>query len=265
MQTDIYQVDAFTDKTFGGNPAAVCPLDTWLPDEILQNIAMENNLSETAFFIPSKIENIDYDLRWFMPEGEVDLCGHATMAAAFIIFNHMDFPKDAIHFSSRSGTLTVKKRNDDLCMDFPIWHVEEHTEKQELTDASGISPTAIFKGHYWMAIFESEDDITSMTPDFSQLQQINDIDFLIVTASSKDKNIDFVSRFFCPKLGVNEDPVTGSAHCVTAPYWENHLNKNILNAYQASKRGGQVRCEVGDKRVEITGQATLYMKGQIYV
>lgn len=265
MQTEIYQVDAFTDKIFGGNPAAVCPLNEWLPDQTLLNIAAENNLSETAFFIPSESNDVDYDLRWFMPEAEVDLCGHATMAAAFIIFNHLGFNKKTVKFSSRSGILEVTKENENLCMSFPIWPIQPHNNSEDVSNALGKKPTALFKGQYWMAVFDSEDDIRSMKPNFNALKNLDEIDFLIVTAKSKDNNLDFISRFFCPKLGVNEDPVTGSAHCITAPYWANQFNKTMLYAYQASKRGGHIKCHLKDNHVEITGTAALYMKGIINV
>lgn len=265
MQTEIYQVDAFTNKIFGGNPAAVCPLDHWLPDETLLNITAENNLSETAFFVPSKQEDTDFDLRWFMPEAEVDLCGHATIAAAFTIFEHLNFPKDTVNFSSRSGILSVKKDQDTLRMTFPVWKVEPTVTSHALEEILGKQPKSLFKGHYWMAVFEDENDIIEIRPDFNALKKIHDIDFLIVTAQSKKKDIDFISRFFCPKMGVNEDPVTGSAHCVTAPYWAGQLHKNKLRAYQASKRGGYIECEVKTNAVEISGQAALYMKGVIYV
>lgn len=263
MQVDLYQIDAFTDKIFGGNPAAVCPLMSWLPDETLQQIASENNLSETAFFIPSTKQGIDYELRWFTPADEVDLCGHATLATAYVIFNHINTDLETITFNSKSGPLTVTAQNNTLTMDFPIWTVQSCPNLPELNDALGQTPKALFKGKYWMALFETEQEIHTLTPDFAALKNINEIDFLIATSQSQQKDIDFISRFFCPKFGINEDPVTGSAHCITAPYWVNQLGKNTLNAYQASKRGGNVRCTVSENRVEISGQAILYMTGKI--
>lgn len=262
MQLDLYQVDAFTDKVFGGNPAAVCPLDGWLPDKMLQDIAAENNLSETAFFVP---DGKGFHLRWFTPVAEVDLCGHATLAAAYVIFEHLDFKESAIKLATKSGDLVVEKTQHGLRMDFPAWAVEKASEHHDLTKAIGTKPKAVYRGKYWLAEFETEDEVRMLTPDFKALQSIDDIDFLIITAPAKDKNIDFVSRFFCPKYGIDEDPVTGSAHCILTPFWSNRLNKKTLNAHQASKRGGYIQCESANDRVKLSGQAVLYLQGSIHV
>lgn len=262
MKLDLYQVDAFTDKTFGGNPAAVCPLEAWLPDELMQNIAAENNLSETAFFVP---DGDRFHLRWCTPAAEVDLCGHATLAAAYVIFEKLNYGQEIIRFDSKSGELTVEKTENGLMMDFPAWHVEQVAEHDALTKAMGKAPKAINQGTYWVAEFETRQDVENLTPDFKALQSIEDIDFLIITAPSDQNDIDFVSRFFCPKYGIDEDPVTGSAHCILTPFWSNRLNKNSLNALQVSKRKGYIHCESANDRVRLTGQATLYLQGSIYV
>lgn len=262
MRLDIYQIDAFTNKVFGGNPAAVCLLDKWLPDSTLQRIAQENNLSETAFFVP---KGGKLSLRWFTPVSEVDLCGHATLATAYVIFNHTDYMQQEITFSTKSGNLTVKKTKHGITMDFPSWDIKPIKNNTVLTDAIGSKPLAIYHGKYWLAEFKTENDIICLSPDFKALYSIDDINFLIATAPSDNKDIDFVSRFFCPKLGIDEDPVTGSAHCILTPFWSKRLNKKVLNAYQASERGGYIRCELGNNRVKLSGNATLYLKGSIYV
>ncbi len=263
---DIYQIDAFTNKIFGGNPAAVCPLSDFLPDDVLQNIAMENNLSETAFFIPSSDPKFDYDLRWFTPNGEVDLCGHATLATAFVIFNHLNFSGTTIRFSSRSGLLNVEKTPENLLrMDFPSWPVTQSPARDDIITVLGDTPSSLYQGQYWMAVFDTEEDVKKLTPDFKALKDINDIDFLIVTAPSQRPDIDFVSRFFCPKYNIDEDPVTGSAHCILTPYWADRLQKDTLHAYQVSARGGDLLCQNTPERVYISGHAKLYLQGQVYV
>ncbi|MAI61458.1 MAG: hypothetical protein CBB87_03105 [Micavibrio sp. TMED27] len=262
----IYQVDAFADRIFKGNPAAVVPLDSWLSDEILLNIAAENNLSETAYLIPSARSDADYDLRWFMPAGEVDLCGHATMASAYVVFNILNFANDTIRFSTRSGILKVSKGKDDyFLMDFPKWNIEPCAKREDITQAIGAAPQKLYQGKYGLAVFEHEDDVRKLSPNFKALYDIEDVDFLIVTAPSKNEHYDFVSRFLCPRHGVDEDPVTGSAHCILTPYWAARLNKKTLKAHQASKRGGDLLCTFKDDRVEISGKCALYLKGEIYV
>lgn len=264
-QLQLYQVDSFTDTVFGGNPAAVCFMDAWLPDDVLQNIAIENNLSETAFFIPSKDTNADFDLRWFMPGGEVDLCGHATLATAFVAFEEMSFAKDLITFSSRSGLLTVEQTSEGLLMDLPLWNVEKAQPREDINAALGVSPKALYEGKYWLAEFDSQAEIEALEPDFRALKAISDVSFLIVSAPADDEETDFVSRFFCPQHGVDEDPVTGSAHCILTPFWAERLDKKTLNARQISKRGGQLLCEIKNDRVAITGQAVMYMRATIHI
>jgi len=258
MQIDLYQVDAFTDKVFGGNPAAVCPLEAWLPDDILQRIAMENNLSETAFFVP---ENNGYHLRWFTPTTEVDLCGHATLATAFTLFSHLKFKEKTIQFSSRSGILEVTKTESGFMMDFPIWEYEEIEIDPRITDALGHKPTALFKGYDWIALFDNEETVRTLNPNHTKLLEIENMRGILPTAKGKD--YDFISRFFGPAVGVPEDPVTGSAHCILTPFWAKRLNKTSLHAYQSSARGGELFCQIKGDRVKIIGNAVLYMHGKI--
>jgi PhzF family phenazine biosynthesis protein len=261
MKLDLYQIDAFTSEVFGGNPAAVVPLKSWLPDETLQNIATENNLSETAFFVPKREK---YNLRWFTPGGEVDLCGHATLATAYTLFEQHGYTGETITFSSRSGDLFVHKKANGFMMNFPAWDRKPATAPQSLTDALGAQPSEFFLGHDAMAVFDDPDQIRTMTPDFRALKNFTQTRGIIVTAHGDD-NYDFISRAFFPNLNIEEDPVTGSAHCILTPYWAERFNKTTLKAYQASTRGGNLLCELKDDRVEITGQAVLYMKGEIHI
>lgn len=256
----IYQVDAFADKVFSGNPAAVCPLNNWLSDDILQKIAMENNLAETAFFIK---KGSGYHLRWFTPTVEVDLCGHATLAAAYVLFNHENHKENIIHFhSSRSGALTVTKNGDLLTLNFPADTVSPAALSEELTAGFDIKPMAAFKGKTdYMLIFEKENDIKFLKPDFDKISRIS-ARGVIVTA--KGKEVDFVSRFFGPQVGVNEDPVTGSAHTTLVPYWSQQLGKTELTAIQLSSRKGYLQCKNAEDRVEISGQGKLYLIGEIF-
>lgn len=257
---DIYQVDAFASDVFCGNPAAVIPLESWIPDDVLQNIAIENNLSETAFFVP---DGAKFHLRWFTPGGEVDLCGHATLGTAHVLLDVMNHDQNMVHFTSRSGDLYVHKKPIGLMMDFPIWPREKATADETLIDALGKEPAEFYKGHDHMAVFENPSDIRLLKPDFRLLKERGGRG-LIVTAPGDDDN-DFISRAFFPNLNIDEDPVTGSAHCMLAPYWSERLGQKSLKAHQASARGGDLLCEINDDRVEITGQAALYMKGEIYV
>lgn len=260
MELDIYQIDAFTENVFSGNPAAVVPLETWLSDETLQSIALENNLSETAFFVQ---KNSTYHLRWFTPTTEVDLCGHATLASAFVIFNKLGHTDGKIHFTCLSGDLFVRKNKNGYMMDFPIWDYEEIPVSQEIIDALGAKPTALFKGNKWIALFDNENTVRNLTPDLEKVKNIKDCNGILPTAAAKDT--DFISRNFAPQRGIPEDPVTGSAHCALTPFWSKRLGKTKLTAYQASKRGGYLLCELKNDRVEITGQACLYMKGKIHI
>lgn len=260
MTINIYQVDAFTDKVFAGNPAAVCPLDAWLPDDVLQNIALENNLAETAFFVNEKD---GLRIRWFTPAVEVDLCGHATLATAFVLFNHEGHQHDHIIFNSRSGPLTVTKNGDLLTLNFPTDTVSEVPLSAELTNGFDKKPIKALKGKTdYLLLFENESQIKNLRPDFIQLAKIK-ARGIIVTA--KGDTVDFVSRFFGPQSGVDEDPVTGSAHTSLTPYWAKVLGKSKLQAIQLSPRGGHLLCEWKGDRVEISGQAKLYMIGRIFI
>jgi len=262
MQRDLYQVDAFTNKTFGGNPAAVCPLDAWLPDETLQNIALENNLSETVFFVPT---DTGFNIRWFTPTDEVNLCGHATLAASYVIFNELNYNKDTIIFDSKSGELRIHKTPDGYKMDFPVWKHEQTDIPANIKAALGKQPIAYFTGPDHVALFETQHDIESITPDWLAMSKIDTPRGLLITAPGDNDDTDFVSRCFFPKVGVPEDPVTGSAHCILTPIWAEKLNKTKFKARQLSPRGGNLLCDLNGDRVEITGQAVLYMKGTIYV
>lgn len=260
MQLDLYQVDAFTDKVFGGNPAAVCPLKEWLPDDVLQNIAMENNLSETAFFVP---EGKNFNLRWFTPVSEVDLCGHATLATAFTLFTQLGYKDETITFTGRSGELYVHKTSNGIMMDFPVWERTKTEIPEIIANAFGQVPLEFYEGFDAMAIFENAEDVRKIEPDFTILKRYGARGVLITAPG--DNGYDFVSRAFFPKLSIDEDPVTGSAHCILTPYWAERFNKNTLNAHQASERGGDLICTLKSDRVEITGNAVLYMQGKIYV
>ena len=263
MDIELYQVDAFTDKVFGGNPAAVCLLKEWLPDHLLQNIALENNLSETAFFVPTNNSNSNYHLRWFTPATEVDLCGHATLAAAFVIFEFINNNKDKVIFKSKSGNLVVEKTTNGLKMDLPAWDIEEIEITGDFIEALGAKPKYLFKGEDWLAIFDNKKDIENLDPNMERLKQIPARGILASSIGNND--IDFVSRCFFPAFGVPEDPVTGSAHCTLVPYWAKRLGKNQLTAKQISSRGGGLLCALKGDRVEIIGNAALYLHGTINV
>lgn len=260
MKIKIYQIDAFADKIFSGNPAAVCPLDNWLPDETLQNIAMENNLAETAFYVNEK-EGLR--IRWFTPTVEVDLCGHATLATAFVLFHHENYGGDKIVFNSRSGPLTVTKTGETLTLNFPVDKLVEVAALPVLEQGLGIKPTKTFKGKTdYMLVFESEDQIKNMSPDFKLIGTV-EARGIIVTA--KGNNVDFVSRFFGPQSGMDEDPVTGSAHTSLSPYWATVLNKTEFTALQLSKRQGKLKCKLLGDRVEISGTAKSFLTGTIFI
>ena len=260
MQIDIYQIDAFTDKLFGGNPAAVCPLKEWLKDDILLNIAKENNLAETAYFI-HKQDNV-FHLRWFTPEIEMDLCGHATLASAYVILNCLDYDFETVIFKTMSGELKVSRCDKFLEMDFP----SRPPKPSELPDIIKTSlskqPSEIYKSRDYVLLYDSENDIKNLKVSASILEGINlDPGGIIVTA--KGNRSDFVSRFFTPRAAVFEDPVTGSAHCTLVPFWANRLNKNKLHARQISERKGELFCRLQDSRVFIKGMAVKYLKGEI--
>ena len=261
MKIKLYQVDAFADKLFSGNPAAVCILDTWLADELMQSVANENNLAETAFVVPN---SQDFEIRWFTPTVEVDLCGHATLASAFVLFNIRDYPGSFIRFlSPRSGWLSVEKKNDVLFLDFPTDTLEVLPEEQiEIIEKCiGVKPIELYKGKTdYMAVIENERSLQNLHPDFIEISKLQ-ARGLIVTAKGDD--VDFVSRFFAPQTGINEDPVTGSAHTSLLPFWSKKLSKNNLTAKQLSKRGGQLTCEFKNDICLIGGNAKLYLTGEI--
>jgi PhzF family phenazine biosynthesis protein len=261
MKIPFYQVDAFSSKIFGGNPAAVCPLESWPADEILQNIAAENNLSETAFLVQRSKGR--YKLRWFTPTVEVDLCGHATLASAFIIFSFVDSTLTSVDFETASGPLSVAKSGELLSLNFPARKPVPTEASPILSQALGTEPLEILKARDLLAVFKDESTIKNMIPDFDKLKQIRDVLGIIVTA--RGENSDFVSRFFAPNAGIPEDPVTGSSHCTLIPYWADRLKKNDLHAFQLSKRGGELFCENSGDRVRISGNAALYAKGELYL
>ena len=260
MEIKIYQVDAFTDKVFSGNPAAVCPLQEWLPAKVMQNIAMENCLAETAFYVNEKD---GLRIRWFTPTVEVDLCGHATMATAFVLFNHENYQGDKITFNSRSGPLTVTKSGDTLTLNFPVDILKEVDSIQELEAGLGVKSIKTFKGKTdYMLVYDNEDQIKTMSPDFKVIGKV-EARGIIVTA--KGNHVDFVSRFYGPQSGMDEDPVTGSAHTSLTPYWAKVLNKTEFTTLQLSQRLGKLKCKLLGDRVEISGQAKLYLVGKIFV
>jgi PhzF family phenazine biosynthesis protein len=261
MNIPFYQIDAFSNKIFGGNPAAVCLLESWLDDNVLQSIAAENNLSETAFLVPKAKGR--YYLRWFTPTVEIDLCGHATLASAFVIFSFIDSTVSFVDFETASGLLSVAKSDKLLSMDFPSRKPVLTGIPPILSQALGIEPLEVLKSRDMLAVFKDESVVRDMNPDFDKLKQIQDVFAIIITARGDDS--DFVSRFFAPNAGIPEDPVTGSAHCTLIPYWANKLKKNQLHAFQLSKRGGELFCDYMGDRVRISGHAVLYAKGQLHI
>lgn len=261
MNLTIYQVDAFADEVFKGNPAAVCPLTEWLEDELLLKIAAENNLSETAFYVQ---KDNQFDIRWFTPSSEVDLCGHATLASAFVIRNCENYQERHINFySPRSGSLPVTVLQDKFVLNFPTDQYIEVPLSDELLAVTDKQPIAAYRGKTdFMLVFEDSADIASMKPNLTVISKI-DARGIIVTAKGIDH--DFVSRFFAPAVSVDEDPVCGSAHTTLAPYWGQQLNKTNLQAFQLSARSGQIYCKLLGDRVELSGTAVLYLKGEIYI
>ncbi len=260
MKVPLYQVDAFTGRVFAGNPAAVCPLDDWLPDATMQAIAAENNLSETAFFIDRRDY---YDLRWFTPAMEVDLCGHATLASAYVIFHLLSSDKRSARFETRSGALTVERDEGLLVMDFPAAPAQACELPEGLGEALGATPREVLAvPRDYLAVFESEDEVRRIDPDMAKLAGL---DRLGVMISAPGGEADFVSRFFAPRAGIPEDPVTGSTHCTLVPYWAERLGKRELRALQLSPRGGELYCEARAERVRIAGRCALYLEGAIHV
>lgn len=259
MQLKIYQVDAFASAVFEGNPAAVCPLDKWLSDEMMQDIAMENNLSETAFFVK---QDKNYRLRWFTPTTEVDLCGHATLASAHVLFEHRGYDREVIRFDSNSGELNVRKADGKLAMDFPAASLHETAPPAFVEEAIGVPAHALYRDTDYLYVVENEEQVRNLDPDIRELKKA-DVRGIIVTAPGR--NVDFVSRFFAPAAGVDEDPVTGSAHTMLTPYWSKRLDKEQLVGRQVSERGGTVYCRNTGDRVVISGKACTFLEGQISV
>lgn len=259
MKIPIYQVDAFTATTFGGNPAAVCPLPEWIDEKLMQSIAAENNLAETAFFVP---KNGGYEIRWFTPSTEVDLCGHATLASAFVIFEKVKPGLDRVDFASKSGPLHVSRRDGRIALDFPARPAKPCDAPNGLVRALGAMPAELLLAQSYLAVFPSEKDVRNLSPDFAGIAAL-DAFGVIVTAPGSD--VDFVSRFFAPKQGIPEDPVTGGAHCTLVPYWSERLGKTKLRARQVSKRVGELWLEHAGDRVLIAGDAAPYLEGTIVV
>lgn len=259
MELSIFQVDAFSSKVFGGNPAAVCPLLEWLPAATLQSIASENNLAETAYFVRNRDR---FHLRWFTPTVEMDLCGHATLASAFVLFEELGYAGNTVYFDTKSGELTVKREGQLLTMDFPSRPPKPIEIEPGLVPAMGGKPTEILAARDCFLAYDTEEEVLALQPDMNALLKLDHASFI---ATAKGKNCDFVSRFFAPKLGVAEDPVTGSAHCTLIPYWAEKLGKTTLHAWQISPRRGELFCKLNGDRVEIAGRAAMYMKGTIYI
>ncbi|CAN5339413.1 PhzF family phenazine biosynthesis protein [soil metagenome] len=261
MTIPIYQADAFTDKLFGGNPAAICPLTEWLSDETMQKIAVENNLAETAFFVKN---DTGFKLRWFTPEYEIDLCGHATLASAHIIFTQLGYQQDTIYFETvKAGTLIVKKDGDRYTMDFPS-RLPIHIELPNgLAEALGEKkPLEVLRSRDYLLLYETEADIRDISPDFFALSKMDTVGVIVTAPGDK---VDFVSRFFAPGAGIPEDPVTGSAHCNLIPYWAEKLGKTKLHALQLSSRRGELWCELKGDRVLMSGKAVTYLRGEIFI
>jgi len=253
----VYQVDAFASRLFTGNPAAVCPLERWLPDEQMQAIAAENNLAETAFFVPN---GDGYHLRWFTPTVEVELCGHATLASAFVILNELTPQAKSVRFSTKSGKLVVTREGDLLSLDFPSLVAVEGEVYPGLISALGGRPEKVLAARDYLVVYATEAELRSLKPDMDALAKA---DRFAVIATAPGKDVDFISRFFAPAQGIPEDPVTGSAHCTLIPYWSARLGKKKLHAYQASTRGGELWCEDRGERVTISGKAVQFLEGTI--
>ncbi len=256
----LYQVDAFTDKLFGGNPAAIIPLEKWIDEKLMQQLALENNLSETAFICPAKNADYEFEIRWFTPELEMNLCGHATLGSSFVIFNYLNFPGDEIRFSSQSGILKVSRNNGLIEMDFPSWKpVVFDEDRTSLSKAlGGAAIKSIYKRRDLLIELSDEDAVQNCNPDFGLIR--NTGYKIIITAPGKE--VDFVSRFFAPTAGIDEDPVTGSAHSQLIPFWSERLNKKTMKALQLSRRGGTIYCEQRGDRVMMGGNCVFYMKGE---
>ncbi|MGB7801815.1 PhzF family phenazine biosynthesis protein [Buttiauxella sp.] len=260
QQIDFYMVDAFTDSTFGGNAAAVCPLTEWLPDETLQAMTRQHNQSETAFFITT---DSGFELRWFTTQGEVNLCGHATLATAHVIFEYLNYPETAIHFATRFvGPLTVTRNGDWLTLDFPATSSDAVEPPQALLDSLGIGDyQEVRLGRTWTVVLENQQQVEAIKPDFALMRTLNQK--VCITAPSDEEGYDFVSRFFSPGSSMPEDPVTGSTHTMLIPYWAQKLGKTQMLARQVSQRGGDLRCQLAGDRVLIGGKAVTYLVGKV--
>ena len=260
MRIPIYQIDAFSSQPFKGNPAAVCPLKEWLPDEVMQSIAMENNLSETAFFIKNEDQ---YDIRWFAPKIEIDLAGHPTLATAHVIFNEMNHQGDSITFNSTIGdTLDVTRNKDIISMNFPSRPPKKIYKKELIEEAIGVEVEEFYENRDGLAVVANEEIVTNLSP---SMDKISKLDYIGLIVTSRGENVDFVSRFFAPQIGVPEDPVTGSAHCELIPLWAEKLNKNKLIAKQLSSREGTLYCEYLNDRVIIGGEAVTVLSGELII
>ena len=268
MKIPVYQVDAFTDKRFHGNPAAICPLEQWLPDSVLQAIAAENNLSETAYYVRANEHAANggkgqIELRWFTPAVEVDLCGHATLAAAMVILDvRKETAADQVEFRTKSGSLVVHRDGDRYALDFPTRPAVQVEAHRDLVAALGAEPSEILAARDYLCVFSSEAEVRALEPDMAKLATLDRFG-MIVTA--RGENCDFVSRFFAPAKGVNEDPVTGSSHCTLIPYWAKRLGKDWMRARQISARGGELWCEMRGDRVRIAGHGVLFLEGKIEI
>ena len=259
MEISLYQIDAFASKLFEGNPAAVCPLDEWLSDELMQSIAAENNLSETAFFVP---KGNGFHIRWFTPTSEVDLCGHATLASAYVLFNILGYKRERIAFDSKSGFLLLSKDNDRIVLDFPAQPPVPCDVPEEIVKAFNVEPIECLKSEDFIVVFENETDVELANPDFNQLITL---DLRGVAITAKSDRWDFVARFFAPKYGIPEDPVTGSAYTQLVPYWTIKTGSKRFRVKQVSARGGELICEMVDDRVLISGKAIKYLEGKINI
>ncbi|TXB62709.1 PhzF family phenazine biosynthesis protein [Phaeodactylibacter luteus] len=261
MKLPIYQIDAFTSKRFSGNPAAVCPLEAWLPDAVMQAIAAENNLSETAFYVQQGPQ--EYQLRWFTPTVEVDLCGHATLAAAHCLFRHFGEKGNSLSFHSKSGLLSVGREGEGYIMDFPVDNIEEALPPKVLSAALGLQPDSVWMGRDdYLVILDKEEAVAALAPDLRKLREVRSRGVIV---SAPGNEVDFVSRCFYPNAGVDEDPVTGSAHTTMTPYWAERLGKQEMQARQLSARGGAIRCTMLGDRVALSGQAVTYLEGWIEI
>ncbi len=262
MQLKLYQVDAFATSLFKGNPAAVVPLEHWLADALLLAIAEENNLAETVFFVPQA--DGTYHIRWFTPEIEMDLCGHATLAAAHVLYQHLGHSEPEVVFSSKSGLLKVSRAGQVLTLDFPAWPPQPTSAPSAVVAGIGADPLEVYQSRDYLLVFASEAEVRAIQPNQAIL---NSLDLgtggIIVTAPGD--SVDFVSRFFTPGASVFEDPVTGSAHCTLTPFWAKKLGKTDLLALQVSKRGGELHCQLRGDRIEISGQAITYLEGKIFL